>query len=55
MHALYRKALWIAEELGEDLDDCYDVLLGNIKGPTEFVASVMACLQEYDEIVENSP
>ena len=55
-HPLYRKALWIAEDMGVDVDadDVYDVLLGNIKGPSEFVAGINSRLDEYDMIVEKN-
>jgi hypothetical protein len=55
-HALYRKALWIADQMGLDTDpeDCYDVLLGNIKSPTEFVAQVNLYLEDYDQQVEKN-
>jgi hypothetical protein len=44
--------MWIAEELGEDADEVYDVLLGTIKSPEDFVASVQASLADYDDEVE---
>lgn len=53
---LYKKALWIAEELGYGVDpeDVYDVLLGTIKKPEEFVASVESRLHEYDTLIEKN-
>lgn len=55
-HALYKKALWIAEDMGisTDPDDVYDVLLGNIKGPDSFVAAVQSRLADYDSEVEKN-
>ena len=51
---LYKKALWIAEDMGvnTDAEDVYDVLLGNIRGPSEFVAAVQSRLYEYDTDLE---
>ena len=51
---LIRKAKWIAEELNEDQEDVYDVLLGNIKGPSSFVASVESQAYEYDRLMEKN-
>lgn len=45
---LYKKALWIAEQMNDDADNVYDVLLGNIKKPTSFVDEVTQYLYEYD-------
>lgn len=45
---LYKKALWIAEQMNDDADTVYDVLLGNIKKPTSFVDEVNQYLYEYD-------
>lgn len=45
---LYKKALWIAEQMNDDADNVYDVLLGNIKKPTSFVDEVNQYLYEYD-------
>ena len=47
--ATHRKAAWIASELDENLDDIYDVLLGNITTPSSFVSSVEACSASYDD------
>lgn len=48
---LYTKAEYIAKKLNEDFDCVYDVLLGNITGMTQFVASVEATAHEYDELL----
>lgn len=48
---LYTKAEYVAKKLNEDFDDVYDVLLGNITGMTQFVASVEATAHEYDELL----
>lgn len=48
---LYTKAEYIAKELNEDFDGVYDVLLGNITGMTQFVASMEATAHEYDELL----
>ena len=45
---LYKKALWIAEQINDDADNVYDILLGNIKKPTSFVDEVNQYLYEYD-------
>lgn len=44
----HRKARWIAEQLGENQDDVYDALLGNITAPYEFYNSVLSLEREYD-------
>jgi hypothetical protein len=44
----WKKALWVAEELGEDVEDVYDVILGNITEPQDFVANVEQLAQAYD-------
>lgn len=49
---LYRKALWISEQLGRDADDVYDVLLHNIKQPEDFVNEVFSLLAEYNNDFE---
>lgn len=49
---LYRKALWIGEQLNKDPDDCYDVLLGTIKKPEDFVNEVFSYLAEYNNDFE---
>jgi hypothetical protein len=54
MHALYRKAMWIAEQLNEDVEDVYDVLLFNIKKPESLVTSVFDLLLEYNTEVEKN-
>lgn len=48
MDSRWRKALFIAEELGEDAEDVYDVLLGNVTEPREFVDAVELQSQNYD-------
>ena len=50
--SIYPKAKWISEQIDEDFDDVYDVLLKNITGPSQFVASVEAAAFDYDEILE---
>lgn len=48
------KALWIAEQLDKNSDDVYDVLLGNITKPSEFVSDVESLSRDYDdEILRN--
>ena len=50
---LFKIALWIGEQMpDESVDDIYDVLLGNIRGPSQFVASVEAYHAEYNEEME---
>lgn len=44
----WKKALWIAEELGEDPEDVYDVILGNITEPRDLVSNVEHLSQAYD-------
>ncbi len=46
----YKKAIWIAEQMGHDtdVDDVYDVLLGNITRPSEFKAQVEAYARDFD-------
>lgn len=48
MDERWKKALWIAEELGEDSEDVYDIILGNITEPRELVSNVEALAQQYD-------
>jgi hypothetical protein len=43
-----KKAAWIADELGEDVDDVYDVLLGGIRYPNNLVDRVETAANEYD-------
>ena len=43
----WKEASWIAEELGEDQEDVYDVLLGNITEPRDFVSNVVRLSQNY--------
>lgn len=45
---LYKKALWIAEQMNDDADNVYDVLLYTIKKPQDFVDEVNRYLYEYD-------
>ena len=47
MEPRWIEAEWIAEELGESQEDIYDVLLGNITEPRDFVADVERLSQEY--------
>lgn len=51
---LFKKALWIAEQMGRDTDpdDVYDVLLGNITKPSYFKATVDSYLDDYDNDFE---
>lgn len=44
----WQQALWIAEELGECPEDVYDVLLGNITEPRDFVNNVERLSQDYN-------
>lgn len=48
--SIYPKAKWVAKQIDEDFDYVYDVLMGNITGPSQFVAQVEATAQEYDEL-----
>jgi hypothetical protein len=43
----WEMARWIAIELGEDLEDIYDVLLGNITEPRDLVNNVEQLSQNY--------
>jgi hypothetical protein len=48
------QANWIAKRLDEtyqpiDVDDVYDVLLGTITTPKDFVSDVQQLAQEYEE------
>ena len=49
----HKKAAWIAEQLGENQDDVYDVLLGNITNPYELYSSVETLSREYDNLIES--
>lgn len=49
---LYKKALWIAEQMNDDADNVYDVLLYTIKKPEDFVNEVFTAAREYDEFME---
>lgn len=48
-----KQAEWIHGQLGgaykESADDVYDVLLGNITSPTDFVSEVEYLAREYEE------
>ena len=44
----WKKALWSAEELGEDPEEVYDVLLGNITEPRDLVVNVESLSHTYD-------
>ena len=46
--AYYRKATWIANKLDESCDDVYDVLIGNIQTPKEFVDRVIKLSENWD-------
>lgn len=46
----WKKASWIAEQLGENIDDVYDVLLGNLTRPWELYQGVESMSREYDEV-----
>ena len=48
--SIYPKAKWVSEQIDEDFEDVYDVLMGNITMPSQFVAQVEATAQEYDEL-----
>ena len=52
MKSTWKKALWIAKQLDENVDDVYDVLLGNITAPYELYSSVMSLNREYDGMVD---
>lgn len=43
----WKTALWIADELGEDPEEVYDVLLGNITEPRDLVSNVERLSQDY--------
>jgi hypothetical protein len=47
MDERWKRAYWIAEELGKCPEDVYDVLLGNITEPGDFVRNVEQLSQEY--------
>lgn len=47
MDERWKMAHWIAEELGEDPEDVYDVILGNITEPRELVINVEQLEQDY--------
>jgi hypothetical protein len=44
--------MWIAQEMNENVDDVYDVLLGNLTRPWEFYAGVETMSMEYDRIYD---
>lgn len=48
MDSRWKKALWIAEELGEDVEEVYDILLGNITEPRDLVQDVESLSNTYD-------
>lgn len=50
MNSNFKKAQFIAENLGEDFEDVYDILLGNITQPQELCYSVETASREYDAI-----
>ena len=47
----WTKARWIAKQLDENVDDVYDVLLGNITTPWSLYQGVESMSREYDAIV----
>jgi hypothetical protein len=51
--ASMKQAEWISRQLGDDYketaDDVYDVLLGNITQPADFVSDVKQLALDYDE------
>lgn len=51
---MQRKALWIAEELGESADDILDVLIGTITKPKDFVDGVKRLSDDYDLQMEKN-
>lgn len=53
-HSTYRKAMWIAEQINEDTEDVYDVLIGVIRKPKEFVDAVFDGLAEYNNILKKN-
>lgn len=50
--SLWKKALWIAQEMNENVDDVYDVLLGNLTRPWELYAGVETMAIEYDRLYD---
>lgn len=48
MDERWKKALWIAGELGEDPEEVYDIILGNITEPRDLVANVESLSQDYN-------
>ena len=46
--ARWKEALWIAEELGDNPEDVYDVLLGNITEPRDLVNNVERLSHTYN-------
>ncbi len=49
MDEIWKRAYWIAEELGECPEDVYDVLKGNITQPRDLVDNVEQYSQNYSE------
>lgn len=50
---MLKKAYWIAPQIeGAFVEDVYDVLLGNITKPHNFVAQVESLALEYDKEYE---
>jgi hypothetical protein len=48
MGSNWKKAIWIAEELGANPEDVYDVILGNITEPRDLVNNVESLSYTYD-------
>jgi hypothetical protein len=48
MDSNWKKAQWIAEELEADVEEVYDILLGNITEPQDLVTDVNSLSQNYD-------
>jgi RNAse (barnase) inhibitor barstar len=44
-----KQAEWIAKRISESADDVYDVLLGNITLPVDFVFEVMQYSMKYNK------
>lgn len=52
MDERWKRAYLIAEELDADVEDVYDVLLGNITEPRDFVSNVQRLSQNYSDTKE---
>ena len=45
--ARWKEALYIAEELGEDPEEVYDMILGNLTEPRDLFSNVERLSQDY--------